>query len=285
MILETVISPDIVSQRYTKMNKEKEYFKTNQRLWDEKTRIHIKSDFYNLENFIKGESSLRKIELQELPPLEGKTLLHSQCHFGQDTLSLQRMGAHCTGIDLSEVAIAQAQELNTQLKLSAEFQACNVYDLDKHIGKLFDIVFTSYGVIGWLPDLDRWAHQLISRLKPGGVFYMAEFHPTMYMFDWDNFKVSYTYFNSGTPSYEEEQGTYADRASDIKLGEYFWQHSLEDIFMALIKYGLRIDSFREYDYSPYQIFGKEEKRADQEYLFRMNDIPLPLVFSIKGTKV
>lgn len=266
------------------MDKEKEYFETNKRLWDEKTRIHVKSDFYNLQNFMKGESSLRKIELQELPPLENKTLLHSQCHFGQDTLSLQRMGAQCTGIDLSEVAIEQARALNDELKLTAKFLACNVYDLDSHIEEQFDVVFTSYGVIGWLPDLDRWAFQLMSRLKPGGLFYMAEFHPLMYMFDWDKFNVSFTYFNSGTPTYEEEQGTYADRDSNINLGEYFWQHSFEEIIGSLVKHGLHLESFKEYDFSPYQIFGKEEKRADQEYLFKVNNIPLPLVFSIKGTK-
>lgn len=274
----------LATQRYIKMNKEKEYFLTNQKLWDEKTRIHIKSDFYDMESFRQGATSLTKIELAELPPLAGKTVLHSQCHFGQDTISMQRMGAQCTGIDLSEVAIEEAKKLNRDLDLTAEFIASNVYDIDQHIKETFDLVFTSYGVIGWLPDLDRWAYQLMSRLRAGGTFYMAEFHPTMYMWDWDSSELSYTYFNSGTPSYEEEQGTYADRSSDISLGEYFWQHSFAEILGSLIKYGFILQSFQEYDYSPYQIFGEEKKRAEREYIFKVNEINIPLVFSIKGTK-
>jgi len=266
------------------MSNEKEYFDTNQKLWDEKTRIHVKSDFYDVPAFINGKNTLSKIELAELPDLNGKTVLHTQCHFGQDTLSMQRMGAQCTGIDLSSVAIDQARAYNKQLGLDAKFVASNVYDIDQHLDEQYDLVFTSYGVIGWLPDLKRWAEQLMKRLKPGGIFYIAEFHPTMYMFDWDTSKIAFTYFNSGNPTMEIEEGTYADRSSDIRLKEYFWQHSLEDIFSTLIAEGLRIDSFREYDYSPYQIFGQEVKRAEQEYLFPINNINIPLVFSIKGTK-
>ena len=267
------------------MNNEKEYFDTNQKLWDEKTRFHIKSDFYDIPGFLAGKNSLAKIELAELPDLEGKKVLHAQCHFGQDTLSMQRMGAQCTGIDLSEVAIAEARKYNAQLGLDARFIATNVYDMDKQIDEQFDLVFTSYGVIGWLPDLKRWAHQLVKRLAPGGTFYIAEFHPTMYMYDWNTKKLEYSYFNSGSPTMEIEDGTYADRSADIQLKEYFWQHSLEDILMALLGEGLKIDSFKEYDYSPYQIFGNEEKRAEGEYLFGINGHNLPLVFSLKGTKI
>lgn len=265
-------------------HKEQEYFDINQKLWDAKTKIHVGSAFYNMNAFLKGENSLRKIELAELPSLEGLSVLHSQCHFGQDTLSMQRMGAQCTGVDISPVAIKQAREYNTQLGLDTKFIQANVYDIDKHLSEKFDLVFTSYGVIGWLPDLDRWAYQLMSRIKSGGMFFITEFHPTMYMYDWNTCKIGYSYFNAGEPTLEIEDGTYADKDSDIKLKEYFWQHSLSDIFNALIKYGLEIQSFNEYDYSPYQIFGKEIKRAEQEYLFQVDGTDLPLVFTLKGIK-
>ena len=266
------------------MSKEQEYFDTNAALWDAKTRIHLKSDFYNQAAFMKGATSLKKIELAGLPDLHGKSLLHSQCHFGQDTLSLQRMGAQCTGIDLSSVAIATATELNKQLGLAARFVQTNVYEIDQYIQEQFDLVFTSYGVIGWLPDLDRWAEQLMQRLKPGGIFYMAEFHPCMYMFDWDNNQVAYRYFNNGEPYVEEEEGTYADKSADIKLKEYFWQHSFEEVLSSLIKHGLQITGFKEYDYSPYDLFSDSVLRAEQEYIFQVNGINIPLVFEIQGIK-
>ena len=266
------------------MSKEQEYFTTNAALWDAKTRIHLKSDFYNQTAFMEGRTSLTKIELAGLPDIKGKTVLHSQCHFGQDTLSLQRMGAQCTGIDLSQVAIETAKELNKQLGLDARFVQTNVYDIDQHLKVQYDLVFTSYGVIGWLPDLDRWAQQLMQRLKPDGIFYIVEFHPCMYQFDWDTKQIAYRYFNNGEPYVEEEEGTYADKDADIKLKEYFWQHSMEEVLMSLIKYGLRITRFKEYDYSPYNLFSDSGLRAEQEYIFKVNDCNIPLVFELQGIK-
>ncbi len=266
------------------MSKEQEYFKTNAALWDAKTRIHLKSDFYNQEAFMEGATSLKQIELAGLPEVDGKTLLHSQCHFGQDTLSLQRMGANCTGIDLSQVAIDTAIDLNKELDLQAKFLCTNVYDLDQNLTDSYDVVYTSYGVIGWLPDLKRWAEQLMKRLKRGGTFYMVEFHPCMYMFDWDTKRIDFRYFNNGEPYVEEEEGTYADKSADIKLKEYFWQHSFGDLMTALIEQGLSITRFQEYDYSPYDLFSGKGKRAEDEYIFEVNGTNIPLVFELKGIK-
>ena len=266
------------------MNKEKDFFETNKALWDAKTKIHVKSDFYNMEAFMAGTSSLRKLELAALPPIAGLSILHTQCHFGQDTISLQRMGAQCTGVDLSSVAIAEAKTINAELGLKTKFIESNIYDMDKHLTETYDMVYTSYGTIGWLPGLDRWADQIAMRLKPGGHFFMAEFHPTMYMYDWETKSLDYRYFNNGEPYEEVESGTYADKKSDIALKEYFWQHSFEDIISALLKHNIQLTSFKEYDYSPYPIFGSEVKRADQEYIFEINGINLPLVYCIQGVK-
>lgn len=266
------------------MQNEDEYFKANQALWDAKTRIHLKSDFYNQAEFLAGRNSLKKIELAKLPDLEGLRVLHSQCHFGQDTISMQRMGAQCTGIDISTVAIETAREVNEKLGLGAKFEACNVYDLDQVIQENFDLVFTSYGVIGWLPNLDRWAAQLASRLKPGGLFHITEFHPVMYMYDWERNKVSFRYFNNGEPYVEEEEGTYADKSANIAMKEYFWQHSFADLFSALLNNGLEITGFSEYDYSPYNLFQEKNPRAEGEYIFQDNGINIPLVFSLNAIK-
>ena len=60
--------------------------------------MHLKSDFYDVEGFLKGESSLNDIELGLLGDIKGKSILHLQCHFGQDTISLGRLGANVTGV-------------------------------------------------------------------------------------------------------------------------------------------------------------------------------------------
>ena len=151
-------------------------------------------EFYDLDNFVKGKTSLNSIELDLLGDVKGKTILHLQCHFGQDTISLSRLGAEVTGIDLSDKAIQSAQQIAKDTHSNANFICCDIYDLPNHLDKQFDIVFTSYGTIGWLPDLDKWANIVSHYLKPNGQFVFVEFHPVVWMFD-DNFeKIGYNDF-------------------------------------------------------------------------------------------
>ena len=138
------------------MSENKKYFEVNKATWNEKVKVHSKSEMYDLEAFKKGKTSLMKYEVDALGDVKGKSLLHLQCHFGQDTLSWSRLGAKCVGVDLSNEGIKLAQQLNEELNLDAEFVCCNVLDTSDYIKDKFDIVFTSYGTIGWLPDLKPW---------------------------------------------------------------------------------------------------------------------------------
>lgn len=259
------------------------YFETNRNTWNEKVKIHSKSDMYNLEAFKKGKSSLMTYELNALGDVNGKSLLHLQCHFGQDTLSWSRAGAKCTGVDLSDEGIALAQELNEELQLDAKFVRCNVLDTSKYIDDTFDIVFTSYGVIGWLPDLKPWAKMIAERLKKGGVFYMAEFHPIVWMFDYLDGKqiMKYGYMQDEV-IYEEYEGTYANQNSKMISKEYGWNHGLSEVINALIEAGLQIDYLNEYDESPYNVLPDLETTKSGMYATR--DRLYPLIFEIKATK-
>ena len=134
-----------------------DYIKINKQTWNNKTDIHIDSDFYDVKSFLEGKSTLNQIELALLGNLSDTKILHLQCHFGQDSLSLSRMGAKVVGVDFSDKAIEKAKAFNTKLGLDAVFICCDVYDIPTHLDEQFDIVFTSYGTIGWLPDLDKWA--------------------------------------------------------------------------------------------------------------------------------
>ncbi len=266
------------------MKQYKAYFDANEKLWNAKTDIHIDSAFYDMPSFLDGATSLRKIELEELPDLQDKSLLHLQCHFGQDTLSLERLGARCTAIDLAPKAIEKAISIRDQLGMQSQFICCNVYDTDKHIKSTFDVVYTSYGTIIWLPDLNLWAKQVAQRLSKGGLFYMTEFHPVIFLFDWEKDKIAYNYFNTGEPIMEETQGTYADVDAPIQMKEYFWQHSISDILQSLMDNGMEITMFKEYDYSPYDIFDQCRRRAEQEYIFDHQGMSLPHTFTLKATK-
>lgn len=259
-----------------------EYFKTNQALWDQKTAIHKDAEFYQMDAFKKGATSLQKIELNALSDkVAGKKLLHLQCHFGQDTLSFARMGAKATGIDLSPKAIDLARSLNEELGLDASFVCSNLYDLPQHLNEKFDIVFTSYGTVTWLPDLSKWAKVIRHFLKEEGLFYMAEFHPAFYMFDHDTHQIAYRYFGAETPYVEYEEGTYADRNAAIKQKEYFWCHSLHEIIQPLLKEGLQMLDFQEFPYSPYDCFPNMKEIGERQYVYGDLENRLPHVFSLE----
>lgn len=261
----------------------KNYLKINKELWNNKTEIHINSEFYDNENFIKGKSSLNTIELELLGNVEGKSILHLQCHFGQDTISLSRLGATTVGVDLSDKAIKTAKELAKTTNTNAQFICCDVYDIPNHLNQQFDIVYTSYGTIGWLPDLDKWAKIITQFLKPGGQFVFVEFHPVVWMFD-SNFKsIEYNYFNV-EPIAETEEGTYADKDANIKQESVGWNHDLSEVLNSLIKNGLTINQFNEYNYSPYNCFNNTIEVATNQYRIKHLGDKIPMVYSLVASK-
>ncbi|MHA1450511.1 MAG: class I SAM-dependent methyltransferase, partial [Candidatus Hodarchaeales archaeon] len=100
--------------------------KANRDNWSERVPIHAKSSSYDLEGFKKGKTSLLPTEIEELGDVDGKKILHLQCHFGMDTLSLARMGAIVTGVDFSGEAISLARKLAEELNINADFVESDV---------------------------------------------------------------------------------------------------------------------------------------------------------------
>ncbi|MBX9449470.1 MAG: class I SAM-dependent methyltransferase [Taibaiella sp.] len=209
--------------------------------------------------------------------------MHLQCHFGQDSISLSRIGAEVTGVDLSDKAIESARQIAKDTNSGTRFICCDIYDLPNHLDHQFDMVFTSYGTIGWLPDLDKWA-KIVSRfLKPNGRFVFVEFHPVVWMFD-DNFEtVFYRYFNSGA-IIETNTGTYAEKTADITLESVSWNHGLSEVVNSLIQNGLEINALEEYDYSPYNCFNKTIEFEPKKYRIEHLGDKIPMVYSIMATK-
>lgn len=262
---------------------DQKYIDINQNLWNKKTDIHYASEFYDVEAFLNGKDSLNPIELELLGDLQDKKILHLQCHFGQDTISLARHGALATGIDFSENAIEKARSLNTQTATHAKFIQSDIYKLPEILNEKFDIVFTSYGVIGWLPDMQAWAEVVAHFLKPGGQFVMVEFHPIVWMFSYDFQKVEFNYLESG-PIIEETEGTYTDRNADIKEASVSWNHGLSTVINSLIQSGLKITDFKEYNHSPYDCFENTIQADERCYKIKGLEDKIPLLYSIKAEK-
>ncbi len=261
----------------------KDYIQINKQLWNERTAHHLKSDFYAMPHFLAGKSSLNDIEMELLGDVRGKSVLHLQCHFGQDSLSLARSGAAVCGVDFSEQAIEKARELNVQMGLHADFICTDIYELPQHLDRQFDIVFTSYGVLGWLPDMQQWAGIVSRYLKSGGALVLVEFHPVAWMFDNDFTHIRYSYFNRETIE-ETEPGTYADESAPIELSSLSWNHDLAEVLGSLLSAGLNLKTFREFDYSPYNCFKNMVATAPGKYCIKGLEGKIPMLYALKAIK-
>lgn len=264
------------------------YLRANRRRWDALAPIHRDSVFYDVEGFKAGGMTLRSIEREELGEVKGKSLLHLQCHFGLDTLSWARLGAKVAGVDFSGKAISLARELAEESGLEGTFIQADIYELPEVLKKEFDVVFTSYGVLCWLPDIPRWAKIVAGYVGPGGVFYIVEDHPFAQMFanetDTQDLDIEYPYFPSDEPTRFEAQGSYAEAGADVVGPSYEWFHSLGEVVTSLIDAGLRIEFLHEFPYSCWARFPFMEQGEDGWWRLRDSRQAIPLTFSLLAKK-
>jgi SAM-dependent methyltransferase len=256
------------------------HLRANRDLWDEWAEINVRSDFYAVEQFKRDPDPLDPEVLAGLGDLSGASVLHLQCHFGMDTLRLARLAREVVGVDFSPRAIAHARALAAELELPARFVESDVLALD--LGEQFDVVFASYGVIGWLPALARWAAVAARHLRPGGRLFLIEGHPTMTMFD-EELRFAYPYFSRPEPIVlPPVQGTYADPAATYTNTEYSWPHDLAEVINAVIGAGLVLDELREYAHVVWKALSCLVEEAPQRWVMPADRPQLPLMFSIRA---
>jgi SAM-dependent methyltransferase len=274
------------------------YQESNQRLWDKWTTIHEGSEFYSLEAFKDGTTvgrpydaapgvRVRDYEVEELGDVAGKDLLHLQCHFGIDTLSWARLGATVTGADFSANAITLARSVAEELKIAATFVQSTIEDLPSALDGSFDVVYTSRGAIWWLADLRRWAEVVVHFLRPGGAFYMTEFHPALMTLDESTeLRLKYPYFHRDGPGEFESRRSYADLSIEFDpIPEYGWFHDLGEIVTSLASAGLRIELLHELDWCDYQHIPLLVEGEDGKWRLPPSvEGELPLMYSIRARK-
>lgn len=266
-----------------------DYLQANQRRWDRLTAAHANSSFYDLDGFKAGKESLRAIEIAELGDVTGKTMLHLQCHFGLDTLAWARRGAMVTGVDFSGEAIALAKSLSEELQIPAQFYQSDISDLPDTLVAEFDIVFTSYGVLHGLPELQRWADVIAHFLKPSGIFYIVEDHPFFRVFragPEGTLQPERSYYHSAVPQRIEASGSYATgETSDMEV-YYVWDHSLGDVINSLIGAGLTVEFLHEFPYAARAKFPSMEQGEDGWWrLPEDQQGTIPFLFSLKARKL
>lgn len=261
----------------------------NRAMWNERAGINFRSDFYDVAGFRAGDQRILSYELEEVGDVAGKDLLHLQCHFGIDTLSWARLGARVTGVDFSERAVEIARELAADVSLPATFVCADVLELRDHLTGAFDVIYTSHGVLGWLPDLARWAQVIAHFLRPGGTFYITELHPFVWPFDDSegavDLRVRYPYFAGETPLPFPVQGSYADREAHVEQKvEYCWPHSIGELVSVLAAVGLRIEFLHEWPFLLWPLPFLVEHPDGTWRLPADREGEIPLTFSLKATK-
>ena len=276
-----------------------EWLDVNRAQWDEKVPLHLASEFYDQSALRAGAGRLYPIEEAELSRvfpqgLEGLRVLHLQCHFGADSLVLAQRGATVVGVDFSKPAVMAARELAASVGLSdrSRFIVSNVYDL-RHMlpePESFDVVYTTWGTIGWLPDVEEWARLIAWFLKPGGTFYFADSHPLAWVFDnaegdGEEGLPSFT-FPYDTDGVADEVDDASDYATDLEVENtrsFEWMHPLGETLTALIDAGLAIDFMNEHYEVPFRMFEGLVPAPDR--MFTWPDKKwLPLSMSLAATR-
>lgn len=256
----------------------------NKALWDELASRHEDSAFYDLSGIRAGHLAVRPHELAELGTVRGLTLCHLQCHIGTDTLAWAREGAHVVGVDFSPRSIAIARRLAKDVGIDAEFVESDVYDARAALGgRTFDIVYTGYGALVWLPDLDLWAQVVAGLLKPGGMLYLSEFHPFQEMVADDGLEIAHDYFKEDGFTWEEG-GDYTGESQNFTARNHQWIHPLGEVVSAIAGAGLRVDYLHEREGINWKRWPFLVPGIDRDWVTPEGAPRLPLQYTLQARK-
>ena len=276
-----------------------EYLEANRRRWDESVSVHASSEFYGVDRFLAGGSTLLQLDLDEVGEVSGKSLLHLQCHFGLDTLSWARLGARVVGVDFAPSAVATARRIAEELGLSAgnaEFVESELYASPRVLAErlaTFDVVYVNLGALCWLPDIAGWAEVCAGFLEDGGVLYVRDVHPTAFTLDDEaspgELRLRYPYFETVEPLRWSGDEDYADSSATFEHQvTYEWNHSLGEIVSALIDAGLTIEFLHEQDWTVYPalpwLVETESGVWRLPEVLGLADRRLPLMFSLRASR-
>lgn len=265
-----------------------DYLAANRANWDERVPIHVASQFYDVQGWMRDRPGQRGWEREILGDVAALNVAHLQCHFRLDTLALVDAGAQVAGLDFSRAAITQARSLAKQAGLDerARFVQADVYDAVEVLSpNSFDLVYVSLGALCWLPNVQRWAHQVAALLRPGGRLYLHDGHPLAWALAEDDMRIEHTYFEEPTPHAADVDVTYTDGdARMTQTRQYEWNHSIGEIVSAVIDQGLQVTLLREHDWTVWQRFPWLVATSDGRWAVPPDRPRVPLTFTLTATR-
>lgn len=276
------------------MNENESWFADNRANWDDRAALHEASG-YGIQELIDDPQRISPELAQDrerLGDLTGKGVIHLQCHLGTDTVGLARLGARrVVGVDLSPESLRRARTVAERCGADIEFVEANVYDAREAVRGDFDVVYTSIGVLCWLPDVDAWARVIASLLRPGGLFLIRDDHP-MFMTVGDDvsdgLRIEQPYFQREGPMTWDQQGSYVAAPSGTPemtaTVSHEWNHSLGQIVTALLRAGLALESLEETEYSAWCPWPELMVREGDRYRLREDPDRLALQFVLTARR-
>ena len=271
-----------------------DYLAVNRANWDERATVHAASTEYGFERFATDPEHLSDVVRFDLPLLgdvSGLTGIHLQCHIGTDTLSLSRLGARMTGLDLSPVSLEQARRLASESGAEIDYVEADTYSAVEAVdGRTFDLVYTGIGALCWLPDIDRWAGVVDDLLVPGGRLFVREGHPMMWAVDetrTDGLTLGYAYFEVEEPFDLEEESTYVESDHQfVNTRQLSWNHGLGETVTALLRRGLEVTGLVEHRSVPWDALpGRMAHDGDLDEWRLIDEADrLPLTYTLQARK-
>ena len=269
-----------------------DYTSTNRANWGDRVPIHLSStQAYNVDAFVADPAMISRtvqFDSERMPDLTGKRIIHLMCHLGLDTLSFARLGADATGLDFSGESVAVATDAANRTGLDTQFVQSDVYAAREAVEGDFDIVYMSYGVLNWLPDMGKLAEVVKSLLKPGGLFHLTEHHPMAMALEipseCDELRLNSDYFGSAEPTVNESETSYISGEGKIDHSTtYQWQHTLSDVVTGLLSAGLRLTALHEFPYGIFPTGKPLSKRPDGYWHYAERPEQAPLMFTVQAS--
>ena len=270
-----------------------DYLAVNRANWDDRAAAHVASPEYAVDRYVDDpvhRSTVVRFDEPRLGDVAGLRGVHLQCHIGTDTLSLHRLGARMTGVDLSPASIAQARSLAERAGAAVDYVEADVYAAREALGgRSFDLVYTGVGALGWLPSIQRWAEVVVGLLAPGGRLFLREGHPMLWALDdarTDLLEVAHPYFETPDPLVWDEPGTYVETDVEITHTRTMeWNHGLGETVGALLDQGLVLTMLEEHRSVPWEALpGRMDRGDDGEWRLREHPERLPLSYTLQAVR-
>ena len=250
----------------------------NKQGWDGLAATHYKN--YHIDKLLAGTPLLNELIRSEVGDVTGKSLAHLLCHIGTDTLSWALLGAQVTGIDISPESLKYARRLAEEMKIEAQFIESDIMDVMHKVDQKFDIVFSSTGVLCWLPDIRRYAQTVRHLLHEDGFFYIFDGHPfrAVLLDEQGNANpdpIQGDYFRKEVFQYDS-MGDYTDPELLLPVKSYEWHWTMGESISAFCETGMRIAFLHEFPQYFYNGYTPYDVANDRVELY-------PCTFSLKAT--